>query len=256
LGLLFKVVVGAELLVGAFALLRPRRGWPLVALLLLIFGGVLVSQVTAGAASCGCFGATIKIPPAAMLAVDASMLALLLAARPWGLARGGSRADAVAAVAALALAIAAPIAIDREGGAPAAGAATGRPALRPWVALEVGSWVGKPLAETTLARHANLEGLPDGLWLVYRDSCEVCADCLRTMSVVEQGARELVLVRLREPADPAHPPKVHDLPKGPFVWGVELPDSTDWVVTAPARLFVENGIVVGAQEGIDASACR
>lgn len=252
LGVVFALVLGIEAFVAVGLLLRPGRFWPLGLLLLLAFGAVLASQVAAGATSCGCFGGTIDVPPWVMLAADALFLVLLLAARPWRLARGG-RVDLLVAALALAAGVALPWLTDRE----AKPGQTG-PRLGPaWVRLDVRSWVGKPIRETELARWADLSAGMDGVWLLYRDSCEVCARCLENLTMSEQrGAQELTLVRLREPGDATHAPAVHVVPEGPWVHRIDLPDHIEWTLQAPGRLVVQDGIVRSAEEGVEADTCR
>jgi len=249
LGTTFAVVLGIEAFVGLGTLLRPGRCWPLAALLLLAFAGVLTTQVAAGAATCGCFGATIAVPPWAMLAIDLALLTMLLAARPWRLARGG-RADLLVGLLALAVGAALPIVLDRR-----ATPGEGPGALRPYVVPDVPSWVGRPVKDTDLGAWADLTGARDGIWIVYRDSCEVCAGCLAFMAGMDMGAREITLVRLGEKATSDGARHVHQVPRGGFVHHVRMPDHVDWSVSTPVRLDVEGGVVRAAREGIGAEDC-
>lgn len=246
----FAVVLGIEAFVGLGTLLRPGRFWPLAALLLLAFAGVLVSQVTAGAASCGCFGATITVPPWVMLAVDLGMLAVLLWARPWRLARGG-RLDVLVGVLALAVGAALPIVLNREARPGDAGGGV----LPKYIVPDVPSWVGRHVRDTDVGVWGKLEAPRDGLWILYRDSCEVCAECLQILATQERGERELTLVRLPEKATSAATRHVHTLPQGGFVHHVRLPEGVDWSVSTPVRLDVEGGIVKAAREGIPSDDC-
>ena len=187
-----------------------------------------------------------------MLALDLTFLALLAVARPWRLERGG-RGDLVAVLAALALAFALPLVANREA---TAGAAGGH-GLRRWATLDVESWSGVKIAETDLADWADLTDAHDGVWLLYRESCEECAECLERMAFSERGEREVTLVRLGErPAQDGPKRVVHVLPKGSFVHRVDLPDTVDWVVTAPARLIVEDGVVKSAKAPVKPRECR
>ncbi|MBL9086871.1 MAG: hypothetical protein JNM10_06980 [Planctomycetia bacterium] len=246
----FALVLGVEAFVGLGTLLRPGRFWPLAALLLLAFAGVLVSQVTAGAASCGCFGATITVPPWVMLAVDLAMLALLLGARPWRLARGG-RLDVLVGLLALAVGAALPIVLNREArpGDPGGGV------LPKYIVPDVPSWVGRHVQDTDVGVWGKLENPRDGLWILYRDSCEVCAVCLQIIATQDRGEREITLVRIPEKATSATSRHVHVLPQGGFVHHVRLPDGVDWSVSTPVRLDVEGGIVKSAREGIPSDDC-
>jgi len=69
-------------IVAAFAMiLIPRLARPLAIMILSVFCGVLVYEMTRGAGSCGCFGSKSP-PPATMLAVDAVMLLGAILLRP------------------------------------------------------------------------------------------------------------------------------------------------------------------------------
>ncbi len=250
LAMTFAVVLGIEAFVGLGTLLRPGRFWPLAALLLLAFAGVLVSQVTAGAASCGCFGATITVPPWVMLAVDLGMLAVLLWARPWRLARGG-RLDVLVGVLALAVGAALPIVLNREARPCDADGGV----LPKYIVPDFPAWVGRRVRDTDVGVWGKLEAPRDGLWILYRDSCEVCAECLQILATQERGERELTLVRLPEKATSAATRHVHTLPQGGFVHHVRLPEGVDWSVSTPVRLDVEGGIVKAAREGIPSDDC-
>jgi hypothetical protein len=253
LGTTFALALGLEAFVGIAMMLRPGRAWPLAALLLVAFVAVLATQLAAGSKSCGCFGAKLPVPPWAMLAADATFLGLLIASRPWTLARGGVN-DLAMLAAALVVAIAVPWIADREAtSATTPGeVATGR---RKWASFDVESWKGKKIGDIELAKWADLSGASDGVWFVYRESCEVCAACLERVTIREQGEREITLVRLGETGEEATHRAVHMLPQGGFVHTINLPDTVDWVVTAPARLVVENGVVTFAKQGIAPEDC-
>jgi hypothetical protein len=227
-GTTFALVLAVEAFVGVAALVRPGRAWPLAALLLLAFVAVLGTQVAAGAASCGCFGGRIDVPPWAMMAIDAGLFLLVLAAKPWRLPRGGA-ADLFALGAALVVAAAMPLLV-RPGGA-----------LAPdWYGKEeFAAWSGKRLHDTPLASWTTLGEGRDGVWLLYKDSCEVCADCLARMGAAEIGAREVTLLRLPETGQPKH---VTLVPRGPFVHASDLRAPTPRFQT-PVRLLVEEGVI-------------
>lgn len=252
IGTTFALVLGIEAFVGIAMLLRPGRAWPLATLVLLVFIAVLTTQVVAGAKSCGCFGSKIQVPPWAMLAIDLTMLALLFVSRPWRLAHGG-RGDLVAVVLALAAAIALPTLVDREAvaGAPASAVA----GLRKWASLDVTTWKGKKVTDLDLAKWVDLSTAHDGVWYLYRDSCQICALCLQNVAVNERGEREVTLIRIGETGEAAAHQEVHMLPTGPFVHRIELPSTVDWSVTAPTRVVVEGGVVTSAKQGIDPDDC-
>jgi len=251
-GTTFGLVLAVEAFVGLGTLVRPGRAWPLAALLLLAFAGVLTTQIAAGATSCGCFGATIEVPPAVMLAADLTALTLLFVARPWRLARGGVADLAVFAVA-LCVGVATPLLLDREARPGATGGAT--TGVRKWAHLDLASWEGKKLADLDLAKWVDLAGAQDGLWFFYRDSCAVCAACLQRVAILELGAREITLVRIPERSDGAGHREVHALPTGAFVHALDLPTTVDWSLEAPTKVVVEGGVVKSARPNVAPEDC-
>lgn len=251
LGLTYKLVISAELAVALVALLRPRWGWPLVVLLLLVFDAVLTQQIAAGEESCGCFGQDFPIPPWGMLVIDTALLAFVVLTRPWSARLGRGAPLAVLAVA-LAVAIGGAWLVDRQ--LPDDPAGGGEPTLTPlgqWVELDLASWVGKDLAETPLARWLDVyQYWPDALWVLWRQTCEHCAEHLAHLALTETGERSLVLLQLEEEHDTEANRVVHSLPQGDFVLQASLPDTVDYVVTTPAEMEVVEWKVVSAAEGV------
>jgi hypothetical protein len=252
LGTTFSLVLAVEAFVGLATILRPGRAWVLAELLLVAFAVVLATQIASGAHSCGCFGATIPVPPWLMFGLDLVFSALLVAAKPWRFPRGG-RGDLVSAAVAVAVAVALPLAVNRE----AKPGETPRDGMRRFAVLDFRSWKGKRVAETDLAAWADLSTAQDGEWILWRPHCEVCADCLERMTALYAGDRPLTLVQLGERPKPGVPPAVHALPEGPLVRRIDLPDTVDWAgFTPPARLFVEAGVVKDAREDVRPDDCR
>jgi hypothetical protein len=201
---------------------------------------VLATQVASGATSCGCFGGKIDVSPWLVLAADASLLTGVLATKPWRLPQGG-RMDLVALVAALVLAAAMPLAA-RQGGAIGGGGWFG--------AEQFAEWRGKRLLDTPLASWTALGEGRDGVWLLYKDSCEVCGDCLYRMQS-EGGNRQVTLLRLPETGKPNH---VKIFPSGPWVHRSDLNPSTPSFRT-PVRLIVEDGIVTEVTSIMEGDQC-
>ena len=94
------------------------------------------------------------------------------------------------------------------------------------------------------------------VWIFYRESCEVCAECLQLMSFREEGGRDVTLVKVPEKPKPDAVVAVHAVPRGPYVRRLELSASVDWIITTPARLIVEGGVVKEAKEGVAGQDCR
>lgn len=312
----FKTAISVELAVASLALFAARLAWPLLVGVLLVFLGVLAPLVAAGAESCGCFGSSVPIPPAAMMGIDGALLLLLLATRPWS-SLAGRRVHLVPGVLLAVLGILAPwlyIESDQgsapapqavsamrgagggatteatgtsasprsstggagagapssgerdvagpggtsgESAAPAAsGAATGEevhfagawtpPETWPrYVILEPSEWEGLPARETVLHRYLDTDALPPGAtWILWRESCDHCAEHLRELALEDDPSRLLVLVRLPDDADM---PKVVDV-KPPALLEIDLPRQVkDWVIETPWELVVdEDGVIVEA----------
>lgn len=256
LGLTYKLAIAAELGIAFTALLRPRWGWPLELALLAVFDAVLATQIAAGDASCGCFGTSITIPPWVMLAIDSTLLAGLLLARPWSAAiRGGAHPWIVAG--ALALAAALPWIFDREvkqGGLPLDGSRGAR--RDAYLVLDVEDWVGReiwdtPLGQPPLSASIDVNALPlDGLWVFYRSTCDHCAEHLKALAETDIGETAIALVRLEEATDTEANRVVHALPTGALVKLASLPPSLRYTIQTPAELLLEAGKIVAAREGV------
>ncbi|MBI1851005.1 MAG: hypothetical protein HYR85_11735 [Planctomycetes bacterium] len=248
LGLTYKLAIGVELVVAALALLRPRWGSTVVAATFLVFGGVLASQIAAGAATCGCFGSTIPMPPWGMLAIDGTLLVAMLLTRPWAGASVGLQPIVLGVV--LIVAAALPWFFDREATQP--GVKGG--ALKGFVALDLAKMVGKNIDETEIAKwmKGDVHELPpDGTWILWRWTCEHCAEHLEKLALHPPDTPALVLVRLEETGDNEKNKKVFVLPTGPNVLQASLRDDVTYVITTPGELVLENGIIVAGREAAD-----
>jgi len=213
--------------------------------------------------SCGCFGSKIPIQPGWMLALDGGLLLFLLACRPWR-ALAGPRASWTVTGLAVVLALGLPWILDREVKDPgenagvesvadpstdAGGSGSG---LRAWVELPLAKWKGKLVHDTPLADYVDPDTLrPTGLYVLWRWTCDHCARHLEHLAKTEAGARDLVLIRLTEPQDNEGNRAVFTLPTGPFVQSVALPETTDYVITTPGELVVEDYQILSGAEGVD-----
>lgn len=243
----YRLAITTELLIGGAALLRPRLAWPLLAAVLVVFDTILVTMIASGEASCGCFGSSVKIPPWVMLSIDSTLLLLMLAGRPWRLARGREPRWVLAALAVVAVGL--PLSIDRT--ADASAGAGGGNALPQYVILEVETWIGRPVSETPLAEWLDVDALPQtGLWTFYRQTCEHCAEHLFELAAADDGSRPQVLIRVPDPGDTPENSIIDVKPEGEHVTEVALPEGIDWVISTPAEIEVEDGIVTGARQGI------
>lgn len=248
--LTFQLAIAIELSIGFLVLLRPRIGWILLALQLLVFIAILIQMVASGEASCGCFGSKVTIPPAVMMAIDGVGLLLVLVTRPWATLPQKEPPITLAAIAVLAsfvgpfaLITNAPVVanVDEE---------TGEWKLpdepQRFGILEPETWVGVDIHETELAAWMNVDEFPlDGTWVIYRVACEHCAAYLRRLH--EEYASDpkfYTFVRLSEEDEEESRQVDPDLmPPGPEAL---LPVGPAWVITPPWRLELEGGVVTEA----------
>jgi len=102
-----RAAIAVELAVLGLVIALPRVGWFFLSGAFAVFIAVLLPLVASGETSCGCFGGNITIAPTVMLGIDAALLALLLATKPWrslpqGSGLGAATLPPLLAVAALA----------------------------------------------------------------------------------------------------------------------------------------------------------
>jgi hypothetical protein len=231
----FHLVIGIELSIVCLAFIKPRLAWPVILALFVFFDFILVSQLLAGAKSCGCFGATIKVPPWVMLSVDSALLVSLLASRPWSVIRGpGLSAGLLAAgvVASLGL----PWLVIR---APEPGSVG--PAR--YVIMDPAKWVNRSIYEVEdLTRWVKPEEFPtDGRIVLWRQGCDHCAAHLRRMAGQDDGTQPILLVQIRDDLKDGR--AVDLMPQGPHVTNVALPENQQVVLQTPWEIRVEGGIV-------------
>ncbi len=250
IGTTYRIAIAAELVLFALALVRPRLAWLPLAGVLVLFDAILVTQL--GSDNCGCFGSKISMPPWLMMAIDSVLLLALLATRPWRIPRGGLPLIALPVLTLCGLVL--PWMLDREARSPVPGdegsteAAGG---LRSYEVLAIDEWVGQDLGETPLAKYMDVYSYyPDALWVLWRSTCDHCAEHLAELAQSESGERFLVLLRLHEPHDTEANRAVYLLPEGAFVQHADLPDTRDWVIQTPSELEVEGFQVIRAQEGL------
>ena len=261
----YVLVIGVELSIVALAFLRPKLAWPVLVALFVFFDWILVEMLRAGAESCGCFGASIKVDPRVMLAVDSALLLFLVATRPWktlGTRSGSSWLLLVPLVAASFVAPwlyirarmdVAPIPIPVDGGA-----ANGTPggaapvSSSQFVMMYPEKWVQQNVHEIEeLTKWVASEKMPlFGKIVLWRQSCEHCAAHLAKMAAADDGAQPLLLVQLKDDLESER--MVTAMPSGPHVTEAALPDGLGVVVTTPWEIHVEGGVVTAAIDESDA----
>jgi hypothetical protein len=256
IGTTYVAVIGAELALVALAFLRPRIAWLPVVALYLVFEVILAGQLSRGAESCGCFGATIAVDPWLMVAVDGALLTFVLATRPWrNLREGGASLFVLASAVALAFVVpwvvlerrqqvAAPV--QGSDGAVAAVAVAGK-----FVVLEPAQWVGREVGSIEeLTRWVPAEALPlFGKILLWRASCDHCKTHLADVARADDGSQQILLLQVR--ADLASTPVVDVLPSGPHVATAAFPENLQVYLETPWEVRVDGGVV---REALDREA--
>jgi hypothetical protein len=247
LDLTFHLVIGVELAMVCLAWIRPRFAWPLVLALFAFFDFVLVKQLAAGASSCGCFGASIKVSPWLMLSVDSALVLALLASRPWSTVRrpGGSL---VALAAGVAVSFALPWLLIRPPPTAPGGQASG------YITLEPEKWVNQSIFDIQdLTRWVPADKLPtDGKVVLWRQGCEHCAAHLRLMASHDDPTIPILLVQIRDDLKDGR--AVDLMPEGAHVARAEFPENQQVVLQTPWELHVAGGIVTEALDEAHAKA--
>jgi len=238
---IFRLAIAIELTISVPALLRPRLVWPLVAAQLAVFCAILVPLALGGAASCGCFGSKVTIPPWVMFAIDGTLLLAVLATRPWRSSPARQKLWVPIGAALLAAWIAPFALVPASITAPPVSGSTAE--ARNYTNWEPEEWVGKPLKESGLAGFVDVDLYPqEATWILYNPTCEHCAAYLRRVSgEFEQKPKMYVLVQL--PPTPGAPQEVDLKPPGEEV---VLPTGIEYVVVPPWVLEVTGGIVQSA----------
>ena len=245
LDLTFHLVISVELAIVSLALAKPKLAWPIVLALFGFFDFVLVTQLAAGASSCGCFGATIKVSPWFMLGVDSVLILMLLASRPWSRLVGPGLNTALLAIGLVVsgglpwLVIRAPNAEPSVPGKPTQETAR-------YLLMDPPKWVGHTIDELAeLTRWVPLEKVPtDGKIVLWRQGCEHCAAHLRLMAGKDDGSQPILLLQIRD--DLKTTSQVDAMPSGPHVTSLGTQDNLDIVVTTPMEIRVEGGVVKAA----------
>lgn len=256
----FKAAIAVELAVGTLALLLPRLSWWLLAGALALFIYVLVTVIAAGEASCGCFGSDGPSPQV-MLAVDATLLVLMLLSRPWRIAkRDGDGKRLLTWLPLAAAGIAAPYIKFQEVEGLEAVVEISEQGERIWspppadkwphhVTLELGEWEGLPLSETELATWFDVSLWGDDFTgIIWRRSCTHCAEHLRELAIAESQGQLALYVMIRVPGDEDQESVVNERPQSILAdldWsGPEL------VVTTPVEFTVAGGIVMNVRDDL------
>jgi hypothetical protein len=250
LDLTFHLAIAIELAVVCVALLKPRWGWPLIAATFTLFLVVLGDQQARGAASCGCLGSAVKMPPLVMMAIDGGLLAFLLATQPWRRLKSAG-APIVAVALAVVVSFAAPwLVIKSSSGDNVVTPANGDPKTPPanvrYVVLYPERWVGKSIYDIgDFAPYVGADKLPtDGRIVLWRQSCDHCAKHLRDMANEKDESQLILLVQVADDLDKGR--AVDAMPSGANVTQVVLPETPSFTVETPVEIRVAGGVVTAA----------
>ena len=248
-GLVFKLAISGEMVVGLLAVLRPSRGWLPVKLLTLAFLVVLVTQIVGGEESCGCFGAAVTISPTVMLVIDAIAFLALVLVKPWKQQPGDLEAPWAVTLLIIAGCLVLPWVIDRQQSTD--DLMDGQGDGSAWVELKWESWPGKDLKDTELWPLLKPEArIDEGLVVIWRASCEVCEEHMILLHGSQQGQNPVVLLELPLEFDDEKV-VVKVKPEGPWVISYMLPAASYVDVTPPLHVEVKDGKVKGVWSGMD-----
>jgi len=254
---LYILAIGSELVVITLAIFRPKLGWIALVATYLMFEAILAPLIAEGAESCGCLGGTITIKPIVMASIDGVILLGLLASRPWKAA--GMQAIAPTAIVGLLIiaGVVAPV-LKLQGASDgptakeiARAEEEGRELELPkFVTLTPPEWVGEFYLDTPLAKWLpEMESLPtDGTWMFWRWTCDHCAGHLAELAE-NPPLEPLVLIRVREKDDTEANSAIYAMPTGAIE--VELTEKIQWVISTPADMRLEGGMIVEARENIE-----
>ena len=246
----------------ACAWLKPRLAWPVLVGLFVFFDYILTTQLAAGAESCGCFGATIKVSPWLVLAIDSSLLLAMLVTRPWRMRRKGAPFWLLGLTTLIAFVLpwivipeAAPAPVQTTANPVDDGNATGAdgggdvaevPDTRRYILLQPENWIDQMIWDIEELTNDIDPGLlpSEGKLVLWRQGCDHCAEHLREMSQTDDGSLPVLLIQIRDDLNDGR--AVDLMPQGPHVTEVQFPAGLEVVVQTPWDLTLEGGIITQA----------
>lgn len=274
--LTFHLVIAIELVLVMVALLKPRWGWRPLSALFAFFLVILAHQMSLGAASCGCLGDAVTVPPWVMMVIDGGLLAFMLATRPWKTLPERGSSTVLLAVSAC-VAVAAPwlvlsgrlgeptkvvpeVAIDGNPPVPADGRTVGgQPtgaAAKLWIEMNPTKWIGSSIYDIEeFTKWVPVDKIPsDGRIVLWRQGCDHCAKHLRDMANEKDSTSPVLLVQVQD--DLKSNRAVDAMPAGAHVSQHELPLNAEGLFTTPVEIRVEGGVVKAAlfEEDFEAAA--
>ena len=252
--------IGVMVLVGRFA--RLMAGFMLGSFCL-----ILIGEMINNAASCGCFGGKIDIKPWQMLVVDGTLLlgVIFLAAKRPKTKTTGMTAPAVMGLVLLILGFGVSFGakfllhppkkqeVIQNGG-------NVDPTINPhpmdlpanWYFNDIGSLVGKPWRELEIFKlmprwPSDMDG--EKRYVVfYSRTCDHCEEMFLYDLTDPALGSMVTAIQMPHTADTLMPDNAWEMPDTECEL-MELPLGCDWVLSPPATLRIENGIVTCGTEG-------
>ena len=252
--------VGVMLLIGRFA--RLMAGFMLGSFCL-----ILIGEMINNAESCGCFGGTIEIKPWQMLVIDG---ALLLGVVFLGTGRAKAKGQtlgkpAVVAFVLLLLGFGVSFAgkfllhppteqeVIQNGG-------NVDPTINPnplplpsnWYFDDIGSLVGKPWRELEvfqlMPRWPKDMDSEKRIVVFYSRTCDHCEEMFMYDLTDPTLASKVTAIQMPESTNVLMPENPWEMPETACEL-MELPLGCSWIISPPATIRIENGIVTCAVEG-------
>jgi hypothetical protein len=233
------------------AIMKPHKGWMLITAIFGFFLALLIDMKLKGKDSCGCMGDSIKIDPLIMLAVDGTLLAFVLATKPWknlsppGLSTPIMWAGIVVSIVLPFLVVhpEQPVLTPPNGGTTVVNPQdpTTGPG-RMYIAMSPDKWSGKTIYDIEeFTRVVPVDKIPsDGRIVLWRQGCTHCAKHLREMANEKSAATPILLVQVMDDLKDGR--AVDAMPTGDHVTSVQLPPG-DGMFTTPVEIRVEGGVV-------------
>ncbi|MBL4770689.1 MAG: hypothetical protein JKY61_06010 [Planctomycetes bacterium] len=257
----FRGAIAIELCIVALALIWPRLGWMCLTAIYIVFLGLLGKLVAAGAESCGCLGGSIKLAPWVMMAIDGTLLVLLLASRPWKRLPKTRKPmlRVVTLVPIFAVAFLLPWTKFMEVVLPPKVTGNGdntivvkgadpAPVKGDFYMFNIEDWEGEFFYDLDLGRLTNpaggLQTLPAPLHVVlYRKSCEHCRDHISELATNPPDDWPIALVRIPEIDDENAVDVIELKPDGHFALEL-MPLERGYGITTPSSFDVDEGFMV------------
>ncbi|MDZ4772201.1 MAG: hypothetical protein SGI72_03610 [Planctomycetota bacterium] len=250
--LTYQIAIAIELAIVCIAILKPHRGWMLIAAIFAFFIALLLDMALKGKESCGCMGDNVKINPLVMLGIDSAFLGFVLVTKPWKSLSPPGLSTPLMLLGVL-VSIALPFLVVRpeqpvmpltvNGGTTVVdpGSTTTTPS-RVYINMDPGKWSGKSIYDIEeFTRLVPMDKIPsDGRIVLWRQSCDHCAKHLRDLANEKGAPTPILLVQVMD--DLKSGAAVDVKPSGGHVTEVQMPLG-EGLFTTPVEIRVEGGVV-------------